>query len=96
MKLHVLDARLQKLTIKFMKKKLKLDALKVQSFITAPDMSNVNGGRQTLADCLTGVYPTLDPVGCADTGTNGLNCPCDVASRLACNDVSALLLHCPL
>ena len=78
-----------------MKKKLKLDALKVQSFITATDMQSVNGGRQTLLDCLTGVYPTLDPVGCVDTGTNRLNCPCDVATRLVCNDITALLAHCP-
>lgn len=49
-----------------MKKKLKIESLKVQSFVTQTDGAQVKGGLQPLTlqgvpttDCLTGMYPTF-------------------------------------
>lgn len=48
------------------KKNLKLEDLKVSSFVTDFNADLVKGGAESIV-CLTGNYPTLPAPGCATT-----------------------------
>lgn len=46
-----------------MMKKLKMNKLEVQSFVTTEEKNEIRGGQITL-ECLSGIYPTLPLKAC--------------------------------
>jgi hypothetical protein len=50
-------------------KKMKLEDLKVNSFVTEINTNMIKGGAESIV-CLTGVYPTLPVQACATDTTS--------------------------